>query len=195
MDMMQETLSKNVGKGRPRPSPDPAEIRRVLDVLFESGDVVEIRAFRKDRRCTISGYYNDFDKLVNDAEKINRLAGGVYVTLNRINPDLLARRTNRYEEYVSITTSDDQVALRRWFPIDFDPVRPAGISASDQEHDTSIEKASRVRTYLVKERRPDRRRYRQLQRRADLEVVRHSDQERGPHGNSAASTGKVAARS
>lgn len=133
-----------------RMQPDENEIRRALDVLFAPGDVVEVRAF-PNRRNTISGYYNDFDKLAKDAAKINMQAGGVYVTLNRINPDLLARRANRYEQHASTTTSDDQVVLRRWFPIDLDPVRPAEISASDDEHDAAIERARQVHKYLVQE--------------------------------------------
>jgi hypothetical protein len=61
--------------------PDLDEIRRTLDVLFEPGDVVEIRAF-KDRRCTISGYYDDFDKLAKDAVRVSQTVGTVYVTLS-----------------------------------------------------------------------------------------------------------------
>jgi len=127
---------------------DGEEIRRTLGILFEPGDVVEIRAF-KSSRCTISGYYDDFDKLTKDAVRVNQIAGTVYVTLNRIKPALLARRANRYEEFASTTTNDDQVVRRRWLPIDLDADRPAGISSSDDEHETSIQRARDVRAFLV----------------------------------------------
>ena len=133
------------------PKANVSEIRRALDVLFQTGNVVELRAF-KSRRCTISGYYDNFDKLASDAAKVNRVAGGVYITLNQIDPALLARRVNRYEEFVAVTTSDNQVTRRRWFPIDVDPKRPAGISASNDEHEAAIEKARVIRRYLVEER-------------------------------------------
>ena len=129
---------------------DPEEIRRALGILFEPGDVVEIRAF-KSSRCTLSGYDDDFDTLTKDAVRVNQIAGTVYVTLNRIKPALLARRANRYEEFASTTTSDDQVVRRRWLPIDLDPGRPAGISATDTEHDAAIEKAREIHRFLVKE--------------------------------------------
>jgi len=129
---------------------DPEEIRRTLGILFDPGDVIEIRAF-KSSRCTISGYYDDFDTLTKDAVRVNQIAGTVYVTLNRIKPALLARRANRYEEFASTTTSDDQVVRRRWLPIDLDPGRPAGISATDTEHDAAIEKAREIHRFLVKE--------------------------------------------
>ncbi len=133
-----------------RLTPDRDEIRRTLRVLFQSGDVVEMRAF-KEPRCTISGYYADFEKLAQDAARWNSTVGAIYVTLNRVNADLLARRANRCEQYASTTTSDDQVIRRNWLPIDLDPVRPAGISASDREHDAAIDKARQVRKFLVGE--------------------------------------------
>jgi hypothetical protein len=33
---------------------------------------------------------------------------------------------------------------RRWLPIDLDPVRPAGISSSDDEHDSAIQRARMI---------------------------------------------------
>ena len=132
------------------PQADLDQIRQSLDVLFELGDVVELRAF-KNRRCTISGYYDDFDRLARDAAKVNRSCGGVYVTLNQIDNNLLARRANRYVEYADTTTSDPQVLRRRWLPIDLDPQRPAGISASDAEHQAALALATTVRNFLVEE--------------------------------------------
>jgi hypothetical protein len=136
----------NTGTTTP-PKGDSQEIIRALDVLFERDDVVELRAFKS--RGTISGYYDDHDVLAKDAARINQRAGTVYVTLNRINPDLLARRANRFEEYAKTTTSDDHVIRRRWLPIDLDPARPADISSSDAEHEAAIERARQIRTFLV----------------------------------------------
>jgi hypothetical protein len=131
--------------------PDASEIMRGLAVLFEPGDVVELRAPKAGRAGTISGYYNNFERLAADAAKINKLAGGMYVTLNKINPDLLARRANRYVERAETTTADDQVILRRWLPIDLDAARPAGISSTDAEHDAAIARARQVYAWLVNE--------------------------------------------
>lgn len=132
------------------PKATPEAIRQAIAVLFDPGDVAELRAF-KGRRCTISGYYDDPDRLATDAAKVNRTAGTVYVTLNRIVSDLLARRANRYEEYAAITTSDDQILRRRWLPIDLDAERPAGISSTEAEHDAAIQRARDVRAFLMGE--------------------------------------------
>jgi hypothetical protein len=102
-------------------------IRRTLAVLFEPGDVIELRAM-KHRRCTYSGYYDDRDALVKDALALNKLCGNVYVTLNGVQPSLLARRANRCEQYADVTTADAQIVRRRWLPIDVDPAIP-GVDA------------------------------------------------------------------
>jgi hypothetical protein len=58
----------------------------------------------------------------------------IYITLNPVLPALLARAVNRLRERAEITTSDSDILRRRWLLIDFDPVRPAGISSTDAEH-------------------------------------------------------------
>src|SRR4051812_28199308 len=69
------------------------EIVRTLEVLFESGAVVELRAFRG--RETISGYYDDHAILAYEAGKLEDRGYSVYVTLNEVDPALLARASNR----------------------------------------------------------------------------------------------------
>ncbi len=126
-------------------------IKKTCDLISSPGQVVEVRAFRK--RGVSSGYFTDYAKL---AEKVAMLDAdpeysGIYLTLNEINPDLLARRSNRFEMRLGDkerTTSDDDIISRRWFPIDIDPKRPSGISSSDEEHEKALRKAEQVRRFL-----------------------------------------------
>jgi hypothetical protein len=100
------------------------EIRRAVEVLFEPGAVVEVRAFKG--RETVSGYYDDHVSLANEAGKVEDWGYSVYVTLNEVVPALLARTSNRVRKvYKEPTTSDNDIVRRRWFPLDFDPVRPS----------------------------------------------------------------------
>ena len=39
--------------------------------------------------------------------------------------------------------------MRRWLPIDLNPVRPAGISSTDEEHTAALDRARQVRDYLA----------------------------------------------
>lgn len=127
------------------------EIFDTLDALFEHGDVVEMRAFKG--RSISSGYYDVLGQLAYDAAKLDKAGYTVYITVNRLNPALLARAANRYREVVrEPTTSDspDNIEGRRWFLIDFDPRRPAGTSATDEEHQRALDRANEVKEFLRK---------------------------------------------
>ena len=44
---------------------DPKEIDRALAVLFQPGDVVEMRVPKTEQEGTVSGYFNDHTALAN----------------------------------------------------------------------------------------------------------------------------------
>ncbi|HEX5736042.1 MAG TPA: hypothetical protein VF131_24660 [Blastocatellia bacterium] len=127
---------------------DEAMIRRTLGVMFDPGDVVEIRIPNAGRYGTVAGYFNDFEKLVKDALRWSGAAPGVYITMNPVRPALLARASNRCREWVKRTTADDEVARRNWFLIDFDARRPTGISSTESEHDVAIAVARECQEWL-----------------------------------------------
>ena len=127
-----------------------------LRFLFEEGRVVELRALGVSTANwraphTVSGYYDDFEQLARDAMQLDGAATGIYITLNELNPALLARSPNEARGLGrgDSTTSDADVVRRRWLPIDFDPIRPSGISSSDEEHELAIQKARNVHGVLT----------------------------------------------
>jgi|SRR5579884_76056 len=122
-------------------------IRQIMKILMTDGSVIEMRAPKAGKYKTISGYFNHPDALVESAAKWNGQAN-LYITLNKINPALLARRKNRAETYAEATTSDSDVIRLRWLLVDFDPQRSAGISATDSEHDAALQKAEECRKFL-----------------------------------------------
>jgi hypothetical protein len=133
--------------------PDRSEILRTCQALFAPGQVAELRALdavtREWRRPhTVSGYFDDWEKLAAAATGIR--ARGVYVTLNPVNPALLARANNRLRDMQAgdPATADSDISGRRWLPVDCDPVRPSGISATDAEHDLALARAREMRVYL-----------------------------------------------
>jgi hypothetical protein len=140
----------DAGSRNGRPLEPWEEIRRALQVLFEPGQVVELRVPNHPRgNATTAGYFDDFAELAKEAEVLSGKAPGVYVTLNRINPALLARQNNRVEEWVKHTTGDADVLRRRWLPLDFDPVRPSGFSSTDAEHEAALKRAGECREWLT----------------------------------------------
>jgi Domain of unknown function (DUF927) len=99
----------------------------------------------------MSGYFDDFDLLAKTAAALTGKAAGVYVTLNPVRKELLARAENRAVEYAKHTTTDDDILCRRWLPIDFDPKRPAGISSTETEHSAALNRAMECRELMAEE--------------------------------------------
>ncbi|MDD1723498.1 MAG: hypothetical protein LUQ07_00045 [Methanospirillum sp.] len=128
------------------------EIRETCNLLFVPGQVAEVRALGK--WIPASGYFDDFDRLAASVTTLENKGeySGIYITLNPVNPDLLARRANRIETRLGkhdTTTSDTDILCRRWLPIDVDPVRPAGVSSTDAEHEAALIKAVQIAAYLA----------------------------------------------
>ena len=136
--------------------------RRALALLFEPDDVVELRAFdckepRGTWTSTWAGYFDDMDRLAQEAMRLSGRAPGVYVTLNPVNPDLLARRANRVEGRAGKgdLTTDGYVPRRRNLLIDCDAVRPPGISSTANEHDAALKRIGEIRETLAAEGWPE----------------------------------------
>ena len=120
---------------------DVAKIAEWLRVLIETGQVTELRALNVPQNygkpATYFGFYDSdhLNEMARDADRLSACgASGVYFTLNPVIPDLLARSANRVRVAKSgETTSDRDIIRRRLLLIDADPMRPAGISATDEE--------------------------------------------------------------
>jgi hypothetical protein len=117
---------------------DVAELRRALNLLVVPGSAFEIRALKipgRGKPHNAAGYFTDLDTAVRMVWALDkRKPAGIYLVLNEINPALLGRSPNRITDYPESTTSDNDIIRRRWLPLDFDAVRPAGISATEDEH-------------------------------------------------------------
>ena len=69
--------------------------------------------------------------------------------LTRSTAALLARAANRTRTVRGEpTTSDSDIERRRWLALDFDPVRPAGVSSTDEEKSAALLRAEEVRDHL-----------------------------------------------
>jgi len=135
---------------------DPAKILRFLQVVYGPGEVREIRVLQvRNGNYTENrvGFF-DADHLEDAAQAIARIleAGGVYFTLNPVNPGLHARAFNRIKKAEKNgATSDAEIVHRRWMLVDVDAKRPAGISATDAEKEAAWDVAQKVRAWLSSE--------------------------------------------
>ncbi|MCK8517391.1 hypothetical protein [Methanoculleus sp. 7T] len=134
------------------------EICRAVELLAPDGGVVEVRALADG--ATHSGYFDDYAALTRAVEALDAdpAVAGIYVTLNAVNPALLARRSNRIKMRLGrkdATTADADILRRRWLPVDIDPVRPSGVSSTDAEHDAALDAAERIAAYLAEQGFPE----------------------------------------
>ncbi len=119
--------------GRPARPSLLAEVTHFLEILWQPGDVREVRVPRHNQwGHTASGYFDSPEALAEAALKYDGKAN-IYVTLNPVDPALLARAVNRIQAKAENTTSDAAIVCRRFLFVDVDSVRPSGISATDEE--------------------------------------------------------------
>lgn len=131
-------------------------ILAALSIIAPSG-VVELRALDCDPASgydrTVSGYFDrDHHAALADAvERMCAKAGGVYVTLQGVGEDCLARACNRARpvKKKDASTTDADVVAYRWLPLDFDPVRTKGVSSTDAELALAHKAAQAVRSALA----------------------------------------------
>jgi len=98
-----------------------------------------------------SGYGRDLDNLAQQVSALDATdTTGIYLTLNPVDPALMARRS-RIGKIRSgdPLTGDVDILRRRWLPIDLDPVRPSGVSSSEEEKAAAQRRAGQVLEYLT----------------------------------------------
>ncbi len=141
----------------PPPTPDKDAMRAALSGMFEPKDVIELRAFHKGKKRTDAGYFDSDhrDKLIEEAARLNATGAAVYVTLNRIDPQLLGRYCNRVEQFATATATDANVTRRLWLLLDFDPVRPKDTSATAEQLEAAHQRARDCAKFLKSEGWPD----------------------------------------
>lgn len=130
----------------------------VFELFFEQNEVTEIRAigltgkgqWQGWAKGTVSGYFDNPAQFMQAAKTLDKSgAEGIYFVMNPVEPTLLARAKNRLV-VPKATTTDDQILFHRWLLLDFDPNRPAGISATAAEVKAAIDCRNEVIAFLKK---------------------------------------------
>ena len=126
---------------------DLSEIRKAIDVLFAdvrfgAGECVEVRLLDKKRHLVVSGWFDDPEIMAKHVAVAARdgvgrnyrfIQDNVYWTANPVNDALLSRQPKNQLDFVSENSSDNNITRRLWLPIDIDPLRPSGVSATREE--------------------------------------------------------------
>jgi len=109
-------------------------VNLILSPNWERGDIVELRALGT-KKGTCSGYFDaeHLEQMVSYAARLSGVAQGVYITLNPVMRDCLARAANKVIPYAKHASGDAEITHRHWLLIDTDPKRPKGVSSNDEE--------------------------------------------------------------
>src|SRR5208337_4433324 len=142
--------------GRPPMSDTPSavDVASWLRLVVEPGSVVELRVLGcvnspQYPAFTVSGYFDDLDLLARAAMEWTGKVEGCYVTINPVNRALLARAANRVIKKPKHTTTDADIVRRVGLVFDADPVRPAGISATDEEKALARDRIDQLVSHLT----------------------------------------------
>jgi hypothetical protein len=138
-------------------APSPLLVSQWLRLAYDVSNVAELRALGVRERYGAprvhSGYF-DPDHLLDyarEALKLDFRAKGIYCVMNRLVPDLIARRQNKVEiAGPGDATADQHVERRTRILIDCDPIRPVkDTSATDEEKAAAGASADAVKQYLT----------------------------------------------
>lgn len=120
-------------------------IRATFDV-FKPNGVIEVRAISGK---TFSGYYKDRNKLIDALRENDDKTW--YFVMNDIDDACYSREQCEHVTMLSKTsktTSDKEITALKWILIDADPVRPSGVSSTQEEKNKSKETIGKVYNYL-----------------------------------------------
>lgn len=129
---------------------DVATIRRWWDIFKKDRKLTEIRVLGDTK--TYSGYFTDVEKLIAAIQPMDTLPHAqIYFTLNAINEACYGRI--QHDRILPVkrepTTGDLDIVERTHVLIDLDPIRPAGVSASNEELECAHRKAVDVYRFLL----------------------------------------------
>ena len=129
-----------------------AEIIRTLGLLYQPGDVFELRTIEENGPFKRTNYgYFDLESAEDCAKQALRFdsKASVYITINPCRNELLSRVCQRLKQAgKDDATKDHEIKQRRWLPIDLDALRPRDISASAEEATLAEAKSRAVRDAL-----------------------------------------------
>jgi hypothetical protein len=97
---------------------------------------------------TLNGFFNNSGGIMKALQDVASFKG-IYIIPNAVKPALLARRCNRLQKAgKGDGVTDRDIVTRRWLPIDIDPTRDTGISATNQESLTAWMKTQQLFEFL-----------------------------------------------
>lgn len=124
-------------------------IRQGFHLLAAPGQTIELRALGGS---IASGYFDDHDELGRVASILIPMDITGYTSPSTRSALLSSRESQPGKDPAHPDRCHHgryRYHPRRWFPIDIDPVRPSGISSSEEEHQAALGLAEKIAVFLL----------------------------------------------
>lgn len=131
---------------------DEKQIRQSI-ATFKGGQgngLFEARII-KGKKNPMVGYFKDVNVIIDQLRRQDLRGTNVYMVLNEINDACYSKKAKDKFLMGEQSTTDKEIIGRQWILIDLDPVRPSGVSASDDEIAKAKKKAQEIYTFLLKQ--------------------------------------------
>jgi hypothetical protein len=138
---------KTIMQGERLARPPVDAIQAAVSLLHPQGGLYECRMVGTSKG-TVSGYFDNVSDLACAIEPWHGKTS-IYITINCLKTELLARGRNRLVPFARVTTAAEDVVARQWFGIDVDSVRPRGVPATEHELDAALARRDAIVHYLV----------------------------------------------
>lgn len=131
---------------------DEIQIRKTVATIKngKTNGLFEARII-KGKKNPMVGYFKDVSVMIEQLRRQDLRGTNVYMVLNEINDACYSKKAKDKFLMGEQSTTDKEVVGRQWILIDLDPVRPSGVSASNDEIAKAKKKAQKIYTYLSKQ--------------------------------------------
>lgn len=135
-NIISESIAHNTG-----------DVQKIASLMLQRTSCVEMRVLGAGSIQALAGYFDTPEQVVAQIEAVQGVdIGGLYISLQKFPDEIKDRAYNRVSRVAAL--KDQEVARYLWLPIDFDPVRPSGISSTDEEKAQALALIHKVRGFL-----------------------------------------------
>lgn len=129
--------------------------KSLFEFLFQPGEAIEVRVVAP--WCG-SGFFDNAKDLGDALGELDVLKPeAIYCSLNPVTHAAFERCPNQFQRAqrgVKLACSTGDISRRAWILVDFDPMRPAKVSATDAEKALALARMREARDYLLSEGAP-----------------------------------------
>lgn len=131
---------------------DETQIRKAVATIKsgKTNGLFEARII-KGKKNPMVGYFKDVSVMIEQLRKQDLRGANIYMVLNEINDACYSKKAKDKFMLNEQSTTDKEIIGRQWILIDLDPVRPSGVSASNDEIVKAKKKAQEIYAYLLKQ--------------------------------------------